>query len=112
MRRQQTARLESRLKQLQKIIDESKDHGVIVNAIAKMVAIDVETAKLWGAYAPAKTDITSNGETMQGAFAVPLGDVDPAAWAAAALAQSAGEEAEAERVLNARGVRNEAAPAA
>jgi hypothetical protein len=84
------------------VTDPNADHGTRVAALGKQTDINKELGKLWGAYAPAKTELSGPGGgpiQAQGAFALPLGSVDPAAWTAAALAQSAGEEAEAERVL-------------
>jgi hypothetical protein len=101
-----TARHESRINKLQRVIDDPRSEpGLVVTAIDKQRGCDIEIGKLWGAYAPAKSELSGpDGGPIQaqGAFAVPIGTTDPAAWAAAALAQSAGEEAEAERVLTAK----------
>lgn len=98
-----SARHDSRYQVLDAVVmDLTADHGTRVAALGKQTDINKELGKLWGAYAPAKTELSGpDGGPIQaqGAFALPLGSVDPAAWAAAALAQSAGEEAEAERVL-------------
>lgn len=100
-----TARQEARLRELQALAIKAvakNDIGAAVGAIDKQRAVDVEIGKLWGAYAPVKGELSGpDGGPLQttAAFAVPLGTVDAAAWAAAAVAQSAGEEAEAERVL-------------
>lgn len=98
-----SARHDSRYQVLDAVITDPKvDHGTRVAALSKQTDINKELGKLWGAYAPVKTELSGpDGGPIQaqGAFAVPIGPVDATAWTQAALAQSAGEEAEAERVL-------------
>lgn len=112
-----TARHESRLKALEVEVSKTVDPAAKIAAIDKGRAIDIELGKLWGAYAPAKSELSGpNGGPIEtnGVFAVPIGTIDAGAWTAAAVAQSAGEEAEAERVLGKpkAGAADEATPAA
>lgn len=80
---------------------------MVEKALAKL-------AELWVPKLPTKVQSElsgPNGEALgMGVFALPLAQVDAAAWAATALTQSAGEEAEAERILSG-GKSDEAAPA-
>jgi hypothetical protein len=112
-----TARHEARLKALDEATTRVTDPAALISAIDKAKSIDIELGKLWGAYAPARSELSGpNGGPIEtnGVFAVPTGTVDGEAWTAAALVQSAGEEAEAERVLGKpkAGAAGETAPAA
>lgn len=110
----QVARHESRLRELQTIVDASKTlPGERISAIDKMRAIEAELSKLTGAYAPVKSELAgADGGPLavQGVFAVPLNHAEPSAWESKALAQTAGEEAEAEALLVSPGGGDEAAP--
>lgn len=81
-----TLRQESRIKRLNEIMERAKDNEDLaseINALAKASGIDIELAKLWGAAAPVKTDITSNGETVTPVvFAVPQTKDTIADWVA------------------------------
>lgn len=110
-----TARHEARIKQLEAVAAGARTNVEAVAALDKARAVDVELGKLWGAYAATKTELTGadGKDLVAGFFAVPVASSDPAAWTADALAQAAGEEAEAERVLGAKpGAADEAAPRA
>jgi hypothetical protein len=110
-----TARHEARIKQLEAVAAGARTNTEAVAALDKARAVDVELGKLWGAYAPTKTELTGadGKDLMAGVFAVPLDMPSTEAWAAQAVAQSAGEEAEAERLLAMPGAgSNEASPAA
>jgi len=111
-----SARHDSRYQVLEGVVtDPTADHGARVTAIGKQTDINKDLGKLWGAYSPVKSELSGpDGGPIQtlGAFAVPIGTTDPAAWTASALAQSAGEEAEAERVLTAKPRAHETPPRA
>jgi hypothetical protein len=93
-----TMRQESRIKRLAEIMERAKDNEDLtseINAIAKASGIDVELAKLWGAAAPVRTDITSNGEKIETApavFAVPVQALSIAEWQAARTVDAAPAE--------------------
>jgi len=82
-----TVRKEARMRRLVEIADTArtgKDISGEISALAKADAIDTDLAKLWGANAPVKTDVTSNGETVaaNNVFAVPVQEASIEAWLA------------------------------
>jgi hypothetical protein len=110
-----TARHEGRLKALNEAVAKATDPATLIAAIDKAKGIDIEIGKLWGAYAATRTELTGadGNPLVTGVFAVPLDAQTTEAWTARAVAQSAGEEEEAERLLGKPGTgSNEATPAA
>ena len=60
-----------------------KDLKILVSVVKERRALRAELSKLWGAYAPTKTDITTGGDALSPAmqvFAVPLQDASVQEW--------------------------------
>lgn len=84
-RHKETVRKENRMQRFEEIAERAQKGGDLqaeIAALAKADAISTELAKMWGAYAPARTDVTSNGETLeaQAVFAVPVQDASVEEW--------------------------------